>query len=614
MKNKIILLSVVFILLEIALCLSVRHFEDRYLSEHMQAQTSSLSRSYTNSINSARNISRILFKLMIDNKETLSIFAKASEANTVQRNIIRKELYEKLKTMYHEQQSVGLKQLHFHLPDSTSFLRMHKPSEYGDSLKGLRNTVDIANKYNKYSEGFEEGRVYNGFRFVYPLTYEGKHIGSVELSISTKYIASNMDSLEGGLHDFIIKKSVVSSMVFSSDQYNYVPSIISPDYLREVTSFDDLSRNHSVFSSTDEYLNTLRLMQKKAQAHLNAGKPFAEHICVNGKEITSAFLPVYDPKKEHVAYFINTIIDDRYQHIVYVCNMTIIAGSVAMFLIFCIIYLFMINMLKTKRLNIALDEKLHEHEEQLRFKEEILFQQSKLATLGEMFSALAHQWKQPLNILAMYIQNLLDDDENLSKEETAKREQIVDKCMAQITYMSETINDFMDFIRPADAMETKMDAARTVEDIMKLLKPSMDKKKIEMTLECDSKDRLYARANSNEMKHILVNIINNAKDAILDVKKNDRMFIGKIKIDIARLDGQCVIKIADNGGGINNEVIEHIFMPYVSTKQKKDGSGLGLYMCKTIISKYNGTLSVKNIENGAEFTIIIPMAAQNTVI
>lgn len=606
MKNKLILLAIIFIIVEITLYVSVIHIRNTVISENTQSEIEVVQNSYKNSIGYSKDVSDILFNTVINTNGILRLFSEANNANDQQKDLIRQELYDRLKVMYKQQQSVGLAMLHFHLKDSTSFLRMHKPSEFGDSSKGIRQTIDYVNKYKKYIGGFEEGKVYNGYRFVYPLFYMGQYIGCVEMSISSNYMATKMNTLDNGIHDFIIKQSVIKSNIFPDELYTYVPSNIADEYLREIKSFEYITLKNAIFDSAEEYFNVFRLSHKQIEQQIGSEKPFVIHTLVNGKEITSVFMPVSNISHKKVAYFVSTFIDKKYQSIINLANAIIINGVVLLIIVFGFINMVMINIEKTKKLNKALDDQLHEHLEQLKFKEEILFQQSKLATLGEMFSALAHQWKQPLNILAMYIQNL-SDDEALSEEEILKRTQIEDKCMAQINYMSETINDFMTFIRPAETIETKMDAVKTTEEIVKLLKPSMDKKKIDIKIKNDQNLKIYAKANSNEMKHILVNIINNAKDAIMDIKKDNKMFIGSIIISFDTTDDECIIKISDNGGGISHEIIGRIFMPYVSTKLQKEGSGLGLYMCAAIVKKYNGTLSVNNIDDGAVFTITIPL-------
>lgn len=605
MRNKLYFLITLFVVFECLLIFSANKFRDIALSNSYDSEIQSINQAYEAGINSARNISDIFLNIVIRNDEILSLFAQAENADEAKRAYIRNTIYDNLKQLYLQEKKLGVKQVHFHLKDSTSFLRMHKPNEFGDSLLGVRYTVETANRTKKYVEGFEEGRIYNGFRFVYPLFYNLQHIGSVEISISADFILNNMNTLDKGVHDFVIRKDVVQGTVFSDERSNYGPSELSESYLRENTSYSLLQNLRGIFPNMEAFFNCYRMMSPKVEPKLPLGVPFGVHTSMGDKEISSVFLPVRNVQGNFIAYFVKTYHDDKYHSINTFYKVAVLSVSVALFFILSFIYMVMSNSHKSKVLNEMLDEKLREHEARLKLKEEMLFQQSKLATLGEMFSALAHQWKQPLNILAMYVQNMLDEE--MDEEEEERRNEIVDKCMAQINFMSETINDFMDFIKPSDSVVNKMEMVKAVQDILKLLTPSLEKRKIIVSMKFDH-NQSYAKANTNEIKHVLVNIINNAKDAIMDIKEKDKMFTGNIRIEIenSKENNTCNVRISDNGGGIPQELIDRIFDPYITTKQDKEGSGLGLYMAKTIIEKHNGTLAVKNSDKGAVFEISLP--------
>jgi len=605
MKTKTIIIVITLFVCEIIFFFSAEKIKDIFIQEHLKNETEALRSSYNAGISNARNIANAFYNVMIySNSDILKLFEEADKATLQRQNEIRKEMYEKLRIIYEQQVKLGLKQLHFHTRDSVSFLRMHKPDEYGDSLAGIRHTVDTANRLVRYTEGFEEGRIFNGFRFVYPLVYNSVHIGSVEIGISSVYLANAMNSTSSGIHDFLVKKSVVDSTVFPSEQYNYAQSELSDNYLRENISYEYLQENATVFGSIEEYLYACEKFKPLIKEKMDMGEAFSIHSVINGKEVTASFLPIPNILDQQVAYFVKMERDNKYSHILNLYKAALVGGSITITLVFGVIFLSLLNSHKTTILNTFLDEKLKENENQLYIKEQMLFQQSKLATLGEMFSSLAHQWKQPLNILAMYVQNMLDDD--MDEKERKHREDIVDKCMAQITFMSETINDFMDFILPSGNIEMKMDMVRTAEEILKLLNPTMAKKKIDITVDSKGKKSVFAAANPNEFKHVMVNLLNNAKDAIMDVKEKDKMFVGKINIEIEESGTTCIMRISDNGGGINPDALDKIFTPYFTTKKKKDGSGLGLYMCKKIIQKQNGDINVRNSDNGAVFEITLP--------
>ncbi|PJF26685.1 MAG: two-component sensor histidine kinase, partial [Phototrophicales bacterium] len=137
---------------------------------------------------------------IINQPEVLSLFAQANGASEERQAEIRTALYDMLVDDYQRLDDLNLRQLHFHLPDNTSFLRFHRPNLFGDNLTDVRYTIALANRELVPVVGFEEGRIYNGFRYVFPLFYEGVHIGSVETSVSFLAIQQNLNkSLPGGL-------------------------------------------------------------------------------------------------------------------------------------------------------------------------------------------------------------------------------------------------------------------------------------------------------------------------------------------------------------------------------------------------------------------------------
>ena len=236
---------------------------------------------------------------------------------------------------------------------------------------------------------------------------------------------------------------------------------------------------------------------------------------------------------------------------------------------------------------------------EIKQKEAQLIQQSKLAQMGEMLSMIAHQWRQPLNIIATINEILVlkSKKEALSYEQVAS---ISKKIGTQINYLSKTIDDFKEYFKPQ-----KQPKAATVEDIIfgivELVEASIANNKIEITLELNSQAQLVTYVN--ELQQALINIVKNAEDALKQQTETNR----KIFINTFESETFSVIEIEDNAGGIDAEVIPKIFDPYFSTKGEKNGTGLGLYMAKTIIEKHcQGSLSIENTAKGAKFIIKLP--------
>jgi PAS domain S-box-containing protein len=262
-----------------------------------------------------------------------------------------------------------------------------------------------------------------------------------------------------------------------------------------------------------------------------------------------------------------------------------------------------LNRILTDRINEEIGKNLQQ--------EQMLIQQSKMATLGDMLGNISHQWRQPLNNLALTIQDLeeaflFDDlDEVYIKE-------FITNSMKYIKFMSKTIDDFRDFFRPTKQKKYFF-IENAIKDMMFLLAPELKNKNVK--LELQNRKNFEILGYENEFKQVVLNLVNNSKDAIFEKKELNS---GLIKIEVfqetKKIKNQEYIKIlvSDNGGGIPENSIKKIFEPYFTTKGDKKGTGIGLYMSKTIIEKnMNGKLSVFNDSNGAVFEILIPQNIKN---
>lgn len=232
---------------------------------------------------------------------------------------------------------------------------------------------------------------------------------------------------------------------------------------------------------------------------------------------------------------------------------------------------------------------------------QFLIQQSKLAEMGDMVAAIAHQWNEPLVELSAQIQDIqttyiLDELKDIDVKD------FVNDSMVQIKYMSKTLSDFRNFLKPS-TKKSDFPIKASFDEIFEIIGKQIFYSNIEMKLNYEFEDEeLYIYGYENEFKQVLLNLINNAKNKIVEKKDKNKY---KITINIfENLEYTCV-EIIDDGGKIDDTIIDKIFEPYFTTK--KDGTGFGLYMAKVIIEdKMNGIITAKNREDNVVFTIKLP--------
>ena len=238
--------------------------------------------------------------------------------------------------------------------------------------------------------------------------------------------------------------------------------------------------------------------------------------------------------------------------------------------------------------------------EELREKERLLIQQSRQAAMGEMIGNIAHQWRQPLNTLGLYIQELPIVFE-MGGFTKGYLDGTVEKSMQLVFHMSQTIDDFRNFFKP-NKEKVSFPLRDTIQSTVSLVEKSFSYQGIEIC--CAPGEGIYVEGYLNEFSQVLLNIMNNAKDVFID--RNIEHPI--LQVESFLKGKKAVVTVTDNGGGVPENIIDSLFDPYFTTKGPL-GTGVGLFMSKVIIEKsMNGKLTVNNTGNGAEFRIEVPQA------
>ena len=246
---------------------------------------------------------------------------------------------------------------------------------------------------------------------------------------------------------------------------------------------------------------------------------------------------------------------------------------------------------------------------ELKKKDKLIFEQTKLSSMGEMIGNIAHQWRQPLSAISTSATGIQIEKEYniLTDEELSEHCNTINE---NVQYLSKTIDDFRDFIK-GDRKKIIFNLSKNIDTFLHLVKGSIKSHVINIILDLD--DTIEINSYDNELTQCFINILNNAKDALKDKKiKNKYIFMSTHTSET-----KAIITIKDNAGGIPDNIINKIFEPYFTTKHQSQGTGLGLHMTyKLIVDGMGGTVEAHNVEFkydgteyvGAEFIISLPLS------
>jgi diguanylate cyclase (GGDEF)-like protein len=249
-----------------------------------------------------------VYNNILDSKEIKRIIYHGWEFEE-RRDNYRHFLKAKLESLYSDLKKYHVRQLHIHFKDGTSFLRMHRPETYGDNIFEVRESVKYVNTEKKNFVGFEEGKIFNGYRYIYPLNYEGQHIGSVEISLSFLAVTELLKDNFGGSKAFVIKTELVEDSVLAEERNNYRPSSLIENF-----SFDKEIYNNLLQPDNEISLDIIREINRenkdKLTAQTAAENSFIVSSRVNGNYYTGSFINIKGIDGETKAYLISYQEDD----------------------------------------------------------------------------------------------------------------------------------------------------------------------------------------------------------------------------------------------------------------------------------------------------------------
>ena len=266
---------------------------------------------------------------------------------------------------------------------------------------------------------------------------------------------------------------------------------------------------------------------------------------------------------------------------------------------------FKVSLQELRKIHRDLEQKFQQAATKINEQDDLLSSQSRMATIGEMVSLIAHQWRQPLNVIGLLVQSFQDawEFDEMSDEFVDQQVKIV---MEQINYMSDTITDFRNFFKSEFIREFELQ--EVVKKSLLLLDYSLKKSQIEILTEFEDECRFSG--NPNDLVQVILNLLNNARDAI----EEKNICKPYIRINMKKFNNNIVISVFNSGSHLSEAVKQKLFEPYYTTKGK-EGTGIGLYICKMIIeNKFHGTIDAQNLDAGVQFTIKLTAECKNSVI
>lgn len=541
-------------------------------------------RAYHTIYDQYKELSYVVFTGLLKLTDVQNEFKYIHNKTEKEKKEIKRELYIKVLNRFNTLDDKKLTNITFILPNSEIFLDMKQPLTR-TSMNENKRAFNFVKNNKEDMDSFEVKDEDTGFNFLYSIKVENEVVGFLNITFSEQAITSSLMKQYYVLTNFIIK----------NDNF-------SKEYLKNTKEYIDA--HFDGFSHNSNILAELRDVSRKDIMDLKPSKNMsikiykeamenkANSIFVNKDNIIVTTIPIMNKLRNKQEAFLAILSKEDG-----LSNLEKTYKLILLLLIFLYLSILLALYFLISR-SIAEKDSLNK----IIKKDKQLLEQMKLAQMGEMIGNIAHQWRQPLSTISTAASGLKMKHEfdMLEKDDIPE---FTDTIVTNTKYLSETIDTFRDFIK--EEKETKeIVIQERIDETLKIVRASLENSHIKLINKIDYENPIKVELVAEELAQVLINILNNAKDVILQRKIED----GTITVNLIKTNKNFKITIEDNAKGIEKDVLPKIFDPYFTTKHQFHGTGLGLYMSKIIVEKHLfGQLEVENTKEGAKFTITIPL-------
>lgn len=544
-------------------------------------RTREITVAYDSVISTLAAAPELFYTLIAHDSGVTGILQRANNADDEQLGRLNRELFSYLSSEYATLQERDFRQLHFHLRDNRSFLRFHRPDRFGDDLTGIRPTVRLTNERLEPTYAFEEGRIYNGFRYVFPVFHVAEHVGSVEVSMNYRAIISRMQVSRPGVFDFLMVREVVENLVFEGELDNYEPSCFSEALLRE-TAFEPPDSSGTLgfnFACISENAGQLdQLLQS-----LNDFRATTVPFTANGVQAAVSALPVRNITGDPVAFILGYTRFDE------ITALRRLFGAIGLALI-----------LLTSTAFFLFTRVLRAHDRVVNLSRNI---QQTMQEKDRFFSIVSHDLRGPIGSLAG-LSSLLRDKLRELEAVPVSAHEIADVLAEGAANSSQLLADLLDWSRSQRGdiayQPTLLTLSEIVDQQFSLLRQAARDKGISLAHEVRG---LQVYADEYMIGTIIRNLLANAIKFTPDG--------GSVSVDAERTGAGATVSVTDTGVGMSEQQQHDIFDLSVRTStygtRAESGTGLGLAVCREFVTTHKGRFEVESSPGaGTRFTVYFP--------